>query len=254
VPVVVAERRIAAAQVAARRLGAEVIVADDCFQHRHLARDLDIVLVDVSRPPDAGMLVPFGPLREPPDSLGRADLVGLSRADTPAAADRALQSVRRWYGGPVFAFRLVHDGMISSGGGPAGPGAGRTVYAFSGIGSHGQFVASLEREGYEVRGHRRYRDHRRYRLRDLLRLEKERAEAGAERLVTTEKDYVRLEGEGDAIGRLLRELPLDAARVRVQLVMGEDAVQTALENILEESPLPGAPGDGRRKANHTPIT
>jgi len=93
IPVVTDARRIRAVREAARQ-GCTVAVLDDGFQHRRLARELDIVLVPSDQPSEATL--PAGPLREPFGGLGRADLVLITRkrpADEPDAAIRRVRSV-----------------------------------------------------------------------------------------------------------------------------------------------------------------
>ena len=81
--------RVAAAQEAIRRHAVRAIVLDDAFQHRRIARDLDIVLLDAFEPFGFGHVFPRGTLREPLEGLRRADLVALSRADALQPHDRA---------------------------------------------------------------------------------------------------------------------------------------------------------------------
>src|SRR5260370_22990588 len=76
------------AAIAVEELEAELLMLDDGFQHRRLARDLDIVLLDALEPFGLGRLFPRGLLREPASSLRRAGVVGLTRADLISQADR----------------------------------------------------------------------------------------------------------------------------------------------------------------------
>ena len=71
--------RVALAHVAVEELESEVLVLDDGFQHRRLARDLDVVLIDATNPWGHGHLFPRGLLREPVSSLRRADVLVLTR-------------------------------------------------------------------------------------------------------------------------------------------------------------------------------
>src|SRR5205814_10366878 len=73
--------RVALAAAAVEELEAELLILDDGFQHRRLARDLDVVLLDATDPFGQGRLFPRGLLREPPSSLRRADAVVLTRRD-----------------------------------------------------------------------------------------------------------------------------------------------------------------------------
>ena len=91
VPVVVGRDRHAAGLLAVRNGGATVVVADDAFQHRRLARGIDIAVLDASRGLGNGFQLPAGPLREPPASLARAGFVVLNRVG--AAPD--LEGLRR---------------------------------------------------------------------------------------------------------------------------------------------------------------
>jgi len=79
--------RVRGGTVAVQRDRANVIILDDGFQHRRLHRDLDIVVIDATCPFGHDHLLPCGLLREPPESLSRADLVILSRSDQVGAAD-----------------------------------------------------------------------------------------------------------------------------------------------------------------------
>src|SRR5580704_10939374 len=90
-------KRVRSATEACRTHLAEVLILDDGFQHRRLARDLDIVLIDALDPWGGGRLLPRGLLREPRSSLCRADAVILTRADqsTPAEKSRLIQEVHR---------------------------------------------------------------------------------------------------------------------------------------------------------------
>ena len=80
--------RVAAAREAIEQFGCQVILLDDGFQHRRLARDLDIVLLDASAPFGFEHVFPRGMLREPVEDLRRADVVCLTRAD-PLDRERA---------------------------------------------------------------------------------------------------------------------------------------------------------------------
>src|SRR5262249_9121751 len=90
--------RVALARTAVEELESEVLVLDGGFQHRRLARDLHLVLIDATEPWGYGYLLPRGLLREPRSSLRRAGLVVLTRCDQ-AGADRVAalrREVRRY--------------------------------------------------------------------------------------------------------------------------------------------------------------
>ena len=85
--------RVAGALAAVERFGAELILLDDGFQHRRLARDLDVVLLDATAPFGFEHVFPRGMLREPVRGLQRADVVCLTRVDALPAQER--ESIRR---------------------------------------------------------------------------------------------------------------------------------------------------------------
>ena len=89
--------RVRLASIAVLELETELIILDDGFQHRRLARDLDIVMLDALDPFGLGRLFPRGLLREPKGSLRRAGAIVLSRADLlePAARDAIRREVDR---------------------------------------------------------------------------------------------------------------------------------------------------------------
>src|SRR5439155_4635434 len=77
--------RVALARIAVEELESNVLVLDDGFQHRRLARDLDVVLIDATEPWGYGYLLPRGLLRESPRGLKRAGAVLLTRCDQVGA-------------------------------------------------------------------------------------------------------------------------------------------------------------------------
>ena len=99
-------RRAELASLATGALGADTLLLDDGFQHRALARDLDVVVLDAANPFGNGHLLPVGPNREPRRALGRAGLVWLSRADQ--ALPEQLERLR------VLAFRATGRGPVES--------------------------------------------------------------------------------------------------------------------------------------------
>ncbi len=212
--------RVALARTAVEELESEVLVLDDGFQHRRLARDLDLVLIDVTEPWGYGHLLPRGLLREPRSSLRRAGLVVLTRCDQ-AARDRVeavRREVRRYAPAvPVVETRhgpveLVNSGRSAA---PLDGLRGRAVCAFSGIGNPDAFRRTLEDLGADVRGFRAYPDHHPYGRDDVESLRAWLRDLPAGGLVvTTQKDLVKL--RVDRLG----DRPLWSLRVRLQVLSG----------------------------------
>ena len=144
--------RLAARAVA---LGADVLLLDDGFQHRRLARDLDVVVVDASNPWGNGHCLPFGPNREPRSALRRAGLVWLTHADR--ASPDALAALRALALGatgraPVesrHAPRDLADGLLARSFPLAGL-AGRRVGLLTGVARPGSVRRTVESLGATV--------------------------------------------------------------------------------------------------------
>jgi len=207
VPVIVGEDRYEAGRFAEAKLGPQLHLLDDGFQHRALARDFDIVLVT---PQDANdRFLPAGRLREPLASLGRADAVVL--ASGASAESFPLQAKLVW---------RVRRGIVTQNVPP------RPV-VFCGIARPRNFVLQLRAANIEPVAEAFYRDHHAYRegdVRELLEL-KRKSEAGG--FVTTEKDAVNLGGYLTALE------PLAIVPVKMELGDAANAVDTMLRKIDE---------------------
>lgn len=205
--VVVGADRVAGARAAAGT-GADLVLLDDGFQHRRLARDLDLVLLDASNPFGNYRLLPAGILREPLTALARADAVIVTRS-RPGESLVVLERVIRRYHPKTPIFRAGHRpvGFVDSLGAPV-PKPRRAV-VFCGIGNPHPFLADLDSEGIEVVALRVYRDHHRYVAEDARTLTA-LARARDAALVTTEKDLVRFPSDPSAPGAAPIALRIDA--------------------------------------------
>jgi tetraacyldisaccharide 4'-kinase len=196
--------------------GVEWFVLDDGFQHRQLARDVDIVLIDATNPFGGGHLLPAGRLREPRSALKRADIVVITRSDRAMAVEAA---VRHYTEAPIFYAQAKLDYVreiggerrsesnagpdtesgTPSSGGPAGVPNAIAVemerwFAFCGIGNPAAFIADLRAWKFPIVGHKFFRDHHRYTQTDAQSIEREAEVAGASRIVCTEKDIFNFSG------------------------------------------------------------
>ena len=179
--VAVATRRVEAGRLVEARFGPCVHVLDDGFQHLALARDLDLVAIEGEDL--AGRPMPAGELRERPSALARADIVLLSArngAPLPAGLDAA--RTLRWHRRSL--------GFFS----PAGLARSMPSRAFvvCAIAAPGRLISDLSALGCSVVGQALFRDHHRFTAGELVAAAAAARAAGAEAVVTTEKDAVRL--------------------------------------------------------------
>jgi tetraacyldisaccharide 4'-kinase len=221
VPVIVGSDRAAGAELARRR-GAQLVLLDDGFQHRRLARDLDIVLLDAGSPFGDHRLLPAGTLREPLSALRRADLILITRS--PADESFAeIEQVVREHNRTVPILRAGHRpvGFVDSSGQPAQ--RPDRVMGFCGIGNPDRFRADLESMEIELLDFRPYPDHHRYSAAEIDRLRVRARELGAVP-VTTEKDLARLGGWADK--------SLLALRIEAE-VLGSDTLLSEIRRVLD---------------------
>ena len=226
VPVLTGGRRFLTGRAAIERFGANVLILDDAFQHRSLFRNLDIVLVDAVRPFGNGFILPRGPLREMPEALRRAHL--LIRTGAEADPTVPLQGAS---GLP--SFRGIHRplGLVEAETGRVLPLAelkGRRVFAFAGIGRPEAFRKSLAGLGVEFASFRAFPDHHLYSRTDIDALRRLAGENSAGRIVTTEKDAVRLADHPD----FLREVSL--LRIGMEISPAEPFAELIFSRLADE--------------------
>jgi tetraacyldisaccharide 4'-kinase len=191
-----ADRAVGAARAIAAE-GCDVLVLDDGFQHRRLARDLDIVLIDALCPWGYGRLLPRGLLREPPSSLARANLVVVTRADQ--RPENELVSLRdeiaRYTPAEVIEGLFVPGGLINAVGDSLAIDAARGVRAaaFCGIGNPDGFRATLRGLGVTLSddAFRAFPDHHHYTPHVFAEIGRWGHSQRAEMLLTTLKDLVK---------------------------------------------------------------
>jgi tetraacyldisaccharide 4'-kinase len=201
------DRTKAASMALARNAGIDVFILDDAFQHRRVRRDLDVVLISAPEPFGFDHVLPRGLLREPLTALKRAGAVVLTHCDQVSAADLdALERRVRAYHADVPVYRAVHAhvGLKEAAGErrPMDLLAHQPFYAFAGIGAPELFDSQLKQWGGMYRGHRWLADHFQYDAETVNDLRSAARMAGAEALVTTEKDWVKLAGISSEAGAL----------------------------------------------------
>jgi tetraacyldisaccharide 4'-kinase len=232
---------------AARGRGADVAVLDDGFQHVRLERDLDVVVLDATSPFGFGRLFPAGCLREAPESLARADVIVISRADLPGPAELdAIRARASELAPDAFVIEGVHmPTRLETVKGVEGPAFERVfsgpVAAFAGVGNPYAFGMTLRRLGAKLVLSKRFADHHRYRPAELACLAEEAEARGAGFVLTTQKDAVRLGGDDWPV----TAPPLYVLRAEFEL-RGDDRVFWELvARALEREAEGAGPGEER---------
>jgi tetraacyldisaccharide 4'-kinase len=177
--VVVAESRVEGLPVLSQ-FQPDVILLDDAFQHRRIERDLNLVLVDSTENILDLRVLPFGKLREPVDGLNRANAIILTHSkNANPETEKAVNS----YGAPVYHANYEAAKFDYS---------GKPIAAFCGIASPQHFQRLLIENGAKVVLFREFPDHHVYSQAEFREFEQAALTAGAEAIVTTAKDSVKL--------------------------------------------------------------
>ncbi len=232
--VVVHPDRVAGATRAINEFDATVLIMDDGFQHRRLARDLDIVTIDATRPFGYGKMLPAGLLREPITSLKRADAVVLTRCDQ--ALDSELNGLER-------KLRVIYPGIIIARSAHAPVRAesadqnnisieqlgNKRVFAFCGIGNPEAFLNTIRDLGCELVGSKAFNDHYHYTEDCLSAIQGQAEHLGADLILTTQKDWTK-------ISQLIpadKSLSLAYLAVEIKFLAGKDQLTALIEDTLQ---------------------
>lgn len=199
----------------AQEAGAQIAILDDGFQHRRLARDVDIVVVDASSAFGNGHLLPRGPLREPLSSLSRASLLWVRESESGAPPFWQPPSVL-----PLVRARYRPGTLLSPDGAanPLGLLEGRKVVALAAIARPERFQRTLEHCGAHVESAFFLRDHRTFSAAQLAQAEQAALRCDGW-LVTTEKDRPRLPSS----------FPAHVLALEVEFLEGEDHLQALVD-------------------------
>ncbi len=227
--------RVAAGEWAIPNLGTEAFVLDDGFQHLRIARDLDIVTIDATKPFGGGELLPNGRLREPLGGLSRADCIVITRSDQVEDIISIKESLRNLVGNrPVFTSHMVTSGLRPVGEDHITPAEllDRPLGAFCGVGNPSSFFAHLRKSGFKVSFSRAFADHHKYLQTDIESLASQAQETGAQALITTAKDAIKLDS-------LEISIPCYVLEVRIEIDEEADLaamIETALSKSNHSKP------------------
>ena len=187
IPVLTGPQRVLTGKVAIEQFGVDLLILDDAFQHRQLARDINIVLLNAEKPLGNGFLLPAGPLRERPSALRRADFVIYTGDNTKITTVMPSK--------PAYHARHQAVAIINGATGRESPLhtlKGRRICAFAGIAKPEAFRKTLTELGASEVVLLPYPDHHEYSREDIREIQKKALEEKADMIMTTEKDGVKL--------------------------------------------------------------
>ena len=197
--------RVSAGSWARKEFGITVFLLDDAFQHRKIKRNLDIVTIDATNPFGNKKMLPSGILREPLKNLKRADAVIITRANLCVdISDVKLQITQYNSGCPIFVTENKVSGLINLEKFPAQKQSSEEKQktndkaqktkslAFCALGNPSNFFEQLRQEKFNLIETQIFPDHHFYTRKDIEKINKTARECGAEILLTTAKDAVKL--------------------------------------------------------------
>ena len=220
--------RVNAGRYAIKKFGVNVIILDDGFQYLSLKGQLNLLLVDQTNPFGNRSLLPRGILREPIRHLSRASYVFLTKSEIEPDLE-LLQTIRR-YNQNAEIIRCVHKPkFFRKVNGTVVKGLDLLhesfVGVFCGIASPKGFEEIIDRMSGELRFRKRFLDHHRYQSEELDHLFKHAKNSGADIMVTTEKDAVRIPENYKPL------LPFYYIRMEIEIIEGFDDFKDAVEDI-----------------------
>ena len=243
VPVLIGADRSVTGQYAIENFGAEVAILDDGFQHWQLERDMDILLVDAVNVFGNGYMLPRGTLREPISHISRADVCLLTKVDQAAEGSREYirDTVHRYNDGAQIV-ESIHEPRrfipladwyvdIAGEGVDVNQMRGRKIMAVSAIGNPASFEQTLSDLGVIIIESLRYPDHHDYSMLEMSDILRQAENMGAEAIVITEKDAVKIPMEVVHAGSTV---PVYVICVEVNFQAGKDEFKALLAERLAE--------------------
>lgn len=219
IQVYASKHRILSAQKAAER-GIQVVLLDDGMQHRKLKRDVEIAVIDGQEDIASQRLVPYGSLRDLPERLRTVDAVVMHNAEEDWQSYS--KGLRQFTEAPIIATRMVpkSDSLSIL--------KGKKIACFSALGRPKRFEAMLSSIPVDIVSALRLRDHALFDCAFLERFSKKAKEAGAELLVCTPKDFVKLPND---LGFL--SLPVHVIDAEVTIIGGQKEWDCLVENTKD---------------------
>lgn len=222
--------RARSGRMAVERFGVELLILDDGFQHRRVARDVNILLLDCSRPFGNGRLLPAGPLREPWKAIARADIIILTRCDQKPDAGLLGRIARLNADAAVFTATHRARRLIEI---PSGKSVeldfldGKRIASFSGIARPRDFERLLAGSGATLVYRRAFDDHHYFDTEEMEEIVALAQSSRAEAVVTTAKDATRIPPSFSS------PLPFFSLEIEMRIGAGKDKLLESVLNLLK---------------------
>jgi len=190
--------RVSAAKSALEKFGVTAFVLDDAFQHQKAKRDLNIVCIDATKPFGNYKTLPSGILREPLENLNRADAIVITRANLTDKINNLKTEILKYTDCPIFISNNKISNLIELEIFPAkikdqkSKIKDQKVFAFCALGNPDNFFNQLKSENFNLVSTEKFSDHHFYTQKDIAEIEKSAKKNGANFLLTTAKDAVKL--------------------------------------------------------------
>jgi len=238
VKVIVNPDRVAGAAEAVGKFGANTLIMDDGFQHRRLARDLDIVTIDATQPFGYGKMLPAGLLREPVASLKRVDAVVITRCDQ--IIETKLSQIEKELGtiNPnMIIARSIHAPTFVKSADNKEISLeqlkDKKIFAFCGIGNPDAFLNTIKTIGSELVGSKVYNDHHHYTDDCLADIYEQAGGLKADLILTTQKDWTKIISDFRfQISDFESSLPFAYIGIEIKFLAGEDKLRGLIEKTL----------------------
>lgn len=232
IPVIVGEDRVKSSRRAIRLYGSDTAILDDGFQYWELARDIDIVLVDLRNPFGNGRLFPRGILREPKKAIKRADVIVLTKANKSLYNTNDLKNgIRKINYNAIFVEamhgpRYLYDVRVREER-SLDFAKGKRAILLSGISDPEYFEETVKDLGAEIIEHIKFGDHYDYRKSGIDYIIKRCGKHSFDLLITTEKDAVKF----TRLGLAISEYSLMVLTVEMVIVKGKEELLGRLSGL-----------------------
>jgi len=237
--VIINPDRVAGAVEAINKFGAKVLVLDDGFQHRRLARDIDIIAIDATLPFGYGKLLPAGLLREPVSELKRANAVVISRCNQITEAklielEKKLQQINP----NIIIARSIHAPVCAKSVDNKEVGLDELKYkkisAFCGIGNPEAFLETIKGLGCELVDSNVYNDHHHYAESDVADICRQAESLKADLILTTQKDWTKIAPLLLKVQNSGLNIQFAYVKIELKFISGEEKLRVLIKKTLKD--------------------